>query len=54
MTNKSALIALFAVFLIGCKGNNQNENVCVEDSEWRDNNGPDSCSYYSENESVKS
>jgi hypothetical protein len=51
MANKSLLIVLSVVFLIGCKGNNQ--NVCVEHSEWRDNNGPDSCSYYSENETCK-
>lgn len=49
MTKSLLIIALFVFTLIGCKSNST-QKICVEQSEWRDNDGVDSCSYYSKNE----
>jgi hypothetical protein len=50
MKISSLIIALAVLTLVGCDSNNSNSEICNNESEWRDKNGPDSCSYYSENE----
>ncbi|PHR24532.1 MAG: hypothetical protein COA38_16385 [Fluviicola sp.] len=53
MTKRSTVIVtviISAITLLGCKSNSKIRTLCVEDSEWRDNDGPDSCSYFSKDE----
>lgn len=53
MTKLTVLIAIALSILAGCNGSIQKRGICDEHSEWRDNNGPDSCSYYTKDESCK-
>lgn len=52
--SSAVLIVTLAIFaLIGCKSNSKDNPICSEHSEWRDNNGADSCSYFSTSETCK-
>lgn len=52
MTNKTIITISLALFvLVGCANELRKRDLCEEHSEWRDNNGADSCSYYSNEES---
>lgn len=52
MTVKTILSILITIFiLVACQSDPlRKRELCTEHSEWRDKNGPDSCSYYSESE----
>lgn len=51
-TTKALTILIFSLFyLTGCNGKPIKRNICNKHSEWRDNNGIDSCSYFSDGES---
>lgn len=48
MTKIYLIITLSILTLVGCNSNNGNRGICNEKSEWRDKNGVDSCSFFSE------
>ena len=46
-------VVICAITFIGCKSSSKVRTLCTDHSEWRDNDGPDSCSYFSEAETCK-
>lgn len=46
MIRQTLIMALSMLILEGCNSATKNREICDKHSVWRDNNGPDSCSFY--------